>query len=101
VNSTPTGLLDGFAGTLLGALGAGVFLYGVLLLGVSLLGGLWVAAIGAALLCATLVGSSWGRRAVRLAPARGSVAVAGFLTVAALLSVSFVLINAATFAPAA
>ncbi len=81
MNTNDTPQFDGLLGVLLGALGVLCLIAGVLLLPESGLGGLWIAAIGVSLLAATLVGSTWGRRRLGLAPGRTSAPV-GFVAVA-------------------
>jgi hypothetical protein len=97
VTTYATPRFDGFVGVLTGAIGLSVLVFGYSLLPVSALGGAWIAAVGASLLCAVLVGSTWGRRRLGLVPSSGTSAALGFLLLALLLAVSFVLVNGAAF----
>lgn len=58
-----------------------------------MLGGVHAAAIGACLLGAVLVGSTWGRARLGLGPGSGTSAAAGFLALAVALAALFVVVN--------
>lgn len=84
-------------GVVTGAVGGAVLLFGLLSLPASILGGLHIAAIGACLLGAVLVGSTWGRRRLGLGSGTGTPAAMGFVAVGLLLAVLFVAVNSMSF----
>ncbi len=96
MNTNNTPQFDGLLGVFLGSLGVLCLVAGVLLLSESALGGLWIAAIGASLIAAILVGSTWGRQRLGLTPGRTSAPV-GFVAVALVLAVAFAVVNFASF----
>ncbi|WP_254537573.1 hypothetical protein [Halomarina litorea] len=93
----PTPRFDGAAGVVTGAVGLAVLLYGLVLLPASLLGGLHVAAVGACFLAAVLVGSTWGRRRLGLAPGSGTSAAVAFLATGLLLAALFLALDVMSF----
>ncbi|WP_458191048.1 hypothetical protein [Haladaptatus sp. NG-WS-4] len=85
-------LLDGFVGVVVTSLGLLSSAIGVLLLPESLLSGLWFAAIGVNFLASVLVGTTAGRQRLGLEP-DGTLTAMGFLMIAVILIVAFLLVD--------
>lgn len=85
-------LLDGFAGVVVSSLGLLCTAIGVLLFPESFLSGLWFAAIGVNFLASVLVGTTAGRQRLGLEP-DGTLTAMGFLMIAAILIVAFLLVD--------
>lgn len=94
----PSPRFDGAVGVVTGAVGGAVFLYGLVLLPASVGGGLHVAAVGACLLAAVLVGSTWGRRRLGLGAGTGTSAAVTFVAMGLLLAALFVALNSLSVA---
>lgn len=91
-SSTTGGSVDIVAVVGMG-LGALVVVYGVLILSVSPLGGLHIAAIGLSLLLASLFTTEWAGNRWSLSPTTRNKLSWGFLTLTAVLTMAFVVIN--------